>query len=50
MNQEKPGIFCRVDKPLKDFFDARAKQFGSLKNYILKLAIDDGYQQEKLDK
>lgn len=49
MTDPKIALFVRIDKPLKDYIEARSKQFGSLKNYLLKLAIEDGYQQNKID-
>ena len=49
MNDSEVQMSARVKKPLKQFFAARAKQYGSLKNYLLKLAIDDGYDPAKKD-
>jgi len=40
---------ARLDRSLKEFFAGRAKQYGSLKNYFLKLAIQDGYDPAKKD-
>ena len=47
MNNKQVQLSARLEQPLKDFFAVRAKQYGSLRNYLLKVAIEDGYNPTK---